>query len=113
MKIFVKFSLVIVVVLFLFVGCQSRQVVETSSPEKQVCITCENGKSGETVWCASCIAGYVNGDKVKCLHCFEGMSGKRDVWCDPCNASSLIGEKVDCKKCCSTGIHCESCQNKT
>ncbi|MDP6923232.1 MAG: hypothetical protein R2568_09965 [Candidatus Scalindua sp.] len=108
----VKYLLVAIAVLVLFIGCQSQQVVEKSSTEKHVCAACEKGKSGEAVWCDSCGAGYVKGEKVKCKHCFEGMSGEKGVWCESCNTGYLKGEKVDCKKCCTAGVVCEACQNK-
>ncbi len=86
--------------------------VEKAESHKHACAACEKGQSGETVWCESCGAGYVKGDKVKCKHCFEGMSGKKDTWCESCNAGYLEGKNVDCKECCQTGKICKTCQNK-
>ena len=113
MKSSIKYFFVIVSIAYLFLGCQSQQVVKKSSSEEHVCVACEKGKSGGTVWCNSCGAGYVKGEKVKCNHCYKGMSGEKDVWCESCNAGYLKGEKVDCKKCCTTGVICKTCQQKT
>ncbi|MBT6229597.1 MAG: hypothetical protein HOI47_23380 [Candidatus Scalindua sp.] len=110
MKSSIKYFLVAIAVLVLFLGCESQQVVEKSSPDKHVCSACDMGQSGGTVWCDSCNAGFVKGKKVKCKHCFEGMSGEKSGWCESCNAGYLKGEKVDCKKCCTTGAICETCQ---
>ncbi len=111
MKSTFNYFLIAIAVLFLFIGCQSQQVVEESSPVKSDCLICDKGISGETVWCASCDTGYVKGDKVKCHNCFQGMTAKKDVWCESCNTGYLKGDKVDCKKCCATGEICEMCKN--
>ena len=110
MKSYVKYFLVAIAVLFIFTGFQSQQIAVGNEAHKHACAACEKGQAGETVWCDHCNAGYKDGHKVKCKHCFEGMSGKKDTWCESCNAGYLKGEKVDCKKCCQTGKICESCQ---
>ena len=42
-----------------------------AAPPKAACESCAKGKSGETIWCTSCNAGYHNGEKVKCQGCWE------------------------------------------
>ena len=119
MKLSVKSFVVVIAFLFIFTGYQSQQIVQSSESHKHACAAacectaCEKGQAGETVWCDSCNAGYADGHKTKCRHCFEGMSGKKDVWCESCKAGYLKGKKVDCKECCHKGEICETCQHKT
>ncbi|MBT6045607.1 MAG: hypothetical protein HON76_09845 [Candidatus Scalindua sp.] len=113
----VKSFVVVFAFLFIFTGYQSQQIVQGSESNKHVCAACEckaceKGLAGETVWCDSCKVGYADGHKVKCKHCFEGMSGNKDVWCDSCSVGFLKGKKVDCKECCHKGEICETCQHK-
>lgn len=39
------------------------------------CAACGKGKAGEAVWCESCSAGFVDGQKVKCKGCFQAKTG--------------------------------------
>ncbi len=127
MKLSIKSFAVIIAFLFLFIGYQSQQIAEghqtikhacsacsigetNNEPHKYACAKCEDGLYGETVWCEPCKAGYIKMQKIKCRHCFEGMSDKKDVWCESCNTGYSKGKKVDCKKCYQTGKICESCQ---
>jgi hypothetical protein len=117
MKLPVKSFVVVIAFLFIFTGYQSQQIVQSSESHKHACaaacecIACEKGLAGETVWCESCNVGYIDGYKVECKHCFEGMSSKiKKAWCASCKAGYLKGEKVDCKVCCQTGKTCRTCQ---
>ena len=114
MKLSVKSFVVVIAFLFIFTGYQSQQIVQSSESHKHACAAaCEKGQSGETVWCDSCNVGYKDGHKVKCKHCFEGMTSKiKRAWCASCKAAYLKGEKVDCKVCCQTGKTCRTCQKK-
>ena len=47
-----------------FVGCG----------EDAVC-ACEQGKAGETLWCAPCGTGYVDGRETSCRGCYDAMQG--------------------------------------
>ncbi len=114
MKIVVKSFLVSMTVLFLLIGYQSQQVLESSESKEHVCTACEKGNAGETVWCDSCNAGFVDGEMVKCKSCYEGKSGK-NVWCGSCNAGYVDKEKITCKGCFESktkGTVCEACQKK-
>lgn len=41
---------------------------------QMACPMCAAGKSGDTVWCEKCGAGYVGGEKVACKDCYASMS---------------------------------------
>ena len=74
MKNIVRSLIVLIVVLFLFAGCQSSQMDLGSKFDEHACAACDKGKAGEAVWCDSCIAGFVNGKKITCKGCFDSKT---------------------------------------
>ena len=62
--------------LFAFVGCATTATEATpvATAEKPACETCEKGKSGETVWCDHCGAGYADSKKIKCQGCWKAKA---------------------------------------
>lgn len=80
---------VIIVLAAAFAGCgaseQSAATPAKITTEQAVC-SCEKGKQGETVWCASCDKGYIGGEATGCQGCVNTALGG--------------------------GGACESCQNK-
>jgi hypothetical protein len=67
MKIIVKPFILSIVILFLFSGYPSQQIALSSESHGHVCTACEKGKSGDTVWCDTCNAGFIDGNKIKRL----------------------------------------------
>jgi hypothetical protein len=43
----------------------------TVATPKAACEGCAKGKSGESVWCSGCKAGYHGGEKITCHGCWE------------------------------------------
>jgi hypothetical protein len=83
------FILSITLLFAAIVGCGESSTEKTSSPDSpaksaDACATCEKGKTGESVWCDSCKAGYVKGEKVTCQGCFTAKSG--GPACPTCSA---------------------------
>ncbi|MFQ5963838.1 MAG: hypothetical protein ACE5KZ_06100 [Candidatus Scalinduaceae bacterium] len=111
MRISVKSFVIAITILFLFIGYQSQQRVESRESHQHVCVACEKGQAGETVWCDSCNAGYIDGNMIKCKSCFDGKAGKV-VWCDSCNVGYTNKSKITCKDCFDKGTICEKCQKK-
>ena len=104
---------------------KAEQVENIAASETSATCLCEKGKSGETVWCDKCGAGYVNGEKVKCKGqfkskackgnpsackkvcnvsaldknaaclCSKGKAGDT-VWCHKCSLGYVDGEKIKC-----------------
>ncbi len=112
MNITVKSFVVSLFILFLFIGYQSQQIAESNESQKHVCTACEKGQAGETIWCDSCNAGFVKGNKVNCKSCFDGKSGE-NVWCQSCNVGYINSDKIECKGCFDAKINgttCEICQ---
>ncbi len=74
MKNVVRSLIVLIVVLFLFAGCQSSQMDLGSKFDEHACTACDKGKAGEAIWCDTCNAGYVNGKKITCKGCFDSKT---------------------------------------
>jgi hypothetical protein len=49
-------------------GAEEAATVATPKP---ACESCAKGKSGESVWCSGCKAGYHGGEKITCHGCWE------------------------------------------
>ncbi len=114
MKTIAKSFITPIVILFLFAGYQSPQITLGSESHGHVCTACDKGKAGETVWCDTCNAGFIDGKKIDCKSCFDGKTGK-SVWCESCKAGYVNGEKITCKGCFdgkTKGTACETCQKK-
>ena len=62
--------------LFAFVGCAttSTEATPVAVAEKPACETCAKGKSGESVWCDHCGAGYAEGKKMACQGCWKAKA---------------------------------------
>ncbi len=59
-------------------ACGAKPCASGVCPKKAQapgCAACAKGKAGEAVWCGSCKAGYVDGNKVACHGCFLAKTG--------------------------------------